>query len=65
MQKLRSTYDGRLIHKTSYEERKVFLSTIHSQNRKIVWDSVRKLAIQYPWEKFQHIVSHHRKSILR
>ena len=25
MQMLRSTYDGRLIYKTSYEERKVFL----------------------------------------
>jgi len=36
MPKLRSTYDGRLIHKTSCEERKFFLSTIHSQNRMIV-----------------------------
>jgi len=44
MPKLRSTYDGRLIYKTSYEKRKAFLGTIHLQNHKIVWDSVRKLA---------------------
>jgi len=36
MSKLRSTYDRRLIYKTSYEERKDFLGTIHLQNRKIV-----------------------------
>jgi len=48
MSKLRSTYDGRLIYKTSYEERKDFLGTIHLQNRKIVWDSVRKLAYDIP-----------------
>jgi len=44
MPKLRSTYDGRLIYKTSYEGRKVFLGTIHLQSCKIVWDSVHKLA---------------------
>ena len=42
MQKLRSIYDGCLIYKTFYEERTVFLSMIHSQNRKIIWGSVRK-----------------------
>jgi len=36
MLKLRSTYDGRLICKTSYEERTAFSGTIHLQNRKIV-----------------------------
>jgi len=44
--------DGRLIYKTSYEERKVFLSTIRSQNRKIVWDSVRALAYDIPERNF-------------
>ena len=34
--KLRSTYDGRLIYKTSYEQRKAFLDTIHLQNCKTV-----------------------------
>jgi len=32
---LRSTCDRRLVYKTSYEEHKVFLGTIHSQNHKI------------------------------
>ena len=36
MQKLQQTYDGHLIYKTSDKERKVFLSTIHSQNHKII-----------------------------
>jgi len=44
MPKLPSTYDKRLNYKTSYEERKVFLGPIHLQYRKIIWDSVRKLA---------------------
>jgi len=48
MPKLRSAYDGRLIYKTSYEGRKVFLGTIHLQSCKIVWDSVRKLAYDIP-----------------
>jgi len=34
--KLRSTYDGHLIYKTSYEQRKAFLDTIHLQNCKTV-----------------------------
>ena len=47
--KVRSTYDGRLIYKTSYEERKVFLRyTIHLQYRKIAGDSARKLACDIP-----------------
>ena len=46
--KLRSTYDGRLIYKTSYEQRKAFLDTIHLQNCKTVWDIVRKLAYNIP-----------------
>ena len=50
--KFRLTCDGRLIYKTSYEERKVFLSTIRSQNRKIVWDSVRALAYDIPERNF-------------
>jgi len=36
MTKLRWTYDGRLLYKTSYEEREAFLGMIHSQNCKIV-----------------------------
>jgi len=44
MPKLRSSYNGRLIYQTSYEECKAFLGTIYLQNRKIVRDSVRKLA---------------------
>jgi len=38
MPKLWSTYDGHLIYKTSYEERKTFVGMIHVQNRNIVWD---------------------------
>jgi len=44
MPKLRSTYDGRLIYKTSYEERKTFLRYEPYDslaNRKILLDSVR------------------------
>ena len=42
--KLRSTYDGRLIYKTSYyTEWKAFHNKIHVQNRNIVSNSVRKL----------------------
>ena len=50
MRKLRSTYDGRLIYKTSYTEWKTTfqMGTIHVQNRNIVWDSVRKLAYDIP-----------------
>ena len=48
MPKLWSTYDGRLIYKTSYEGRKAFLGMIHLQSCKIVWDSVRKLAYDIP-----------------
>jgi len=43
---------------------KLFVGKIHVQNRNIVGDSVRKLA----WdilEKFQNVLSHYRKSILR
>ena len=39
--KLPSTYDGRPIHQA-------FLGTIHLQDRKIVWDSVRKSAYDIP-----------------
>jgi len=52
MPKLRSTYDGRLIYKTSYKGRKAFLGTIHLQSCKIVWDSVRKLAYDIPKRNF-------------
>ena len=49
MPKLRSTYDGRLIFKTSREVRKAVLAgTIRVQNREIVWDSVRKLTCDIP-----------------
>jgi len=48
MPKLRSTYDGRPIDKTSVERRKAFLGIIHLQNRKIVRDSVPKLAYNIP-----------------
>ena len=37
---LRSTYDGRLIYKTSYNERKLFIGKIQVQNRNIVGDIV-------------------------
>ena len=52
MQKLRSTYDGHLIYKTSYNEWKVFIGKIHVQNRNIVGDSVRKLAYNIPERNF-------------
>jgi len=52
MPKLRSTYDGHLIYKTSYEGHKVFLGTIYLQSCKIVWDSVRKLAYDIPKRNF-------------
>ena len=49
MPKLRSTYDGRLIYKTSHEEHKTFLRYgIHLQKRKVVWDSIRKLTRDIP-----------------
>ena len=48
MPKLRSTYNGRLIYKTSYNEREAF----HVQNRNIVGDSVRKLAYDIPERNF-------------
>ena len=49
MPKLRSTYDGRLIFKTSHEGRKaVLVGTIRLQSREIVWDSVRKLTCDIP-----------------
>ena len=65
MPKLPSTYDGRLIYKTSYNEWKAFRKNeIHVHNRNIVGDSVHKLAYDIP-EKFQHVLSHYRKSILR
>jgi len=41
---LRSTYDGRLIYKTSHDKNaRLFSGTIHLQKRKIVWAGVRKL----------------------
>jgi len=53
MPKLRSTYDGRLVYKTSYEERKAFIGyTIHLQSCKIVRESVRKLAYDIPERNF-------------
>ena len=53
MPKLRSTYDGRLIYKTSYNENgKLFIGKIHVQNRNIVGDSVRKLAYDIPERNF-------------
>ena len=44
MPKLRSTYDGRLIHQTSYEERKAFLRYDSLAKRQVVGNSVRILA---------------------
>jgi len=41
-----------------------FLGTIHLQDRKIVWDSVRKLAC-HSCEKSLHAVSDYRNSLLR
>ena len=49
---LRSTYDGRLIYKTSYNERALFVGKIHVQNRNIVGDSVRNLAYDIPERNF-------------
>jgi len=48
MRKLGSTYDWRLIYKISYEDARFFLHTVHLQNHKIVWDSVRKVACDIP-----------------
>jgi len=49
MSKLRPTYDRRLIYKTSFAMNgKLFMGTIHVQNRNIVGDSVRKLAYDIP-----------------
>ena len=44
---------------------KLLMGKIHVQNLNIVGDSVRKLAYNKPCEKFQHVLSHYRKSILR
>jgi len=53
MQKLRSTYDGRLIYKTSWGmNEQLFIGKIHVQNRDIVGDSVRKLAYDIPERYF-------------
>jgi len=53
------------IYKISYNEWKAFhKNEIHVHNRNIVGDSVHKLAYDIP-EKFQHVLSHYRKSILR
>ena len=54
MPKLRSTYDGRLIYKTPYNEWKtlLFIGKIHVQNRNIVGDSVSKLAYDIPERNF-------------
>jgi len=41
------------------------MGKIHVQNRNIVRDSVRKLAYGIPERKFQHVLIHYRKSILR
>ena len=56
MLKLRMTYDERLIYKTSDEGARLFLGTIHMQNRKIVWDSVRKLAYDIPERNFSMLL---------
>jgi len=43
MPKLRSTNDGRLIYQKNHRNgARLFLGTIHLQNCKIAWDSVRK-----------------------
>jgi len=52
MPKLRSTYDGHLFYKRSYEESKVFLGTIHLQNCKTVLELIRKLAYDIPQKFF-------------
>jgi len=53
MPKLRSTYDGRLIlQKHPTKGARLFLSTIHLQSCKIVWNSVRKLAYDIPKRNF-------------
>ena len=55
MPNLRSTYDGRLIYETSYEERTAFLrydSLAKIVDRKIVCDIVRKLAYGIPDRNF-------------
>jgi len=46
--KLRSTSNGQLIYKTSYERARLFLSTVHLQNHKIVWDSVHEVEYNIP-----------------
>ena len=52
MPKLRSTYDGHRIYKTSCEERRVFLRYDLLANLSDRWDSVRKLAYDVPNIKF-------------
>jgi len=48
MPKLRLTYEGHLIYKTSHEERRAF----YLQYRKIVfWDSIHELAYDIPKKK--------------
>jgi len=42
---------------------KLFIGKIHVQNRNIVGYSVRKLAYDILWQKFQHMLSHCRESI--
>ena len=44
---------------------RLFLSIIHLQNRKNVWDSVRKLAYDIPKRNHRHIISHYRELIVR
>jgi len=57
MQKIRSIYDGRLIHKTSYEEpKKLFFCTIHLQNRKVVGGSVRKFTYRIHEKNFSTLL---------
>jgi len=69
MQKLRPTYDQKY---TKYINQNIlgptknarfFLGTTHSQNRQIVWDSVRKLAYDIRKKNFYNYLNHYRKSI--
>jgi len=65
MPKLRSTYNGRLIYKTSYEGRKDFFrydSLVKSYDRLTQYSQI---SLRYSFKKFPHFLSHYRKSILR
>jgi len=65
MPQLPSIYDGHLIYKTSYEERKAFLRYNSLAYRTIVSDSVHKLAYDIPKRTLCTLLRHYRNCIVR